>query len=370
MITLSVILATTLSVKSAPAREMPMPNSAAAGVPDTKQMGTSESISECNEMNAGEMGMMSSCLMPFGIMTGEAGKWMVGYQFMHEDMDGSLVGTDDIGVSQILQQFPNAPTDMTMDMHMWMVMYAPTERLTLSAMIPYFRKEMNMVDVDGNHFVMRGNGIGDLELRPEYLILQTPDKRHQLLLNGGVGVPTGSIDEEMGGFRVDYCMQPGSGTVSLLPGLTYLGKTTTWSWGADFKATVRVGRNDHNYRFGNRYESRAWVMRQLTSWLTTSTGLNGAIWQNIHGADPDLDPMMEQTTDPNLQGGKRLDATFGMTFCPGMACCRSPACCSAGQKFLEGQQVFVEGRLPIIQSLDGPQLQNSWSINVGWQWMF
>jgi hypothetical protein len=111
-------------------------------------------------------------------------------------------------------------------------------------------------------------------------------------------------------------------------------------------------------------------MRQLTSWLATSTGLNGAIWQNIHGADPDLDPMMEQTTDPNLQGGKRLDATFGMTFCPGMACCRSPACCSAGQKFLEGQQVFVEGRLPIIQSLDGPQLQNSWSINVGWQWMF
>ena len=100
-------------------------------------------------MNTGEMGMMSSCLMPFGIMTSEAGKWMVGYQFMHEKMDGSLVGTDDISVSQILKQFPNAPTDMTMDMHMWMVMYAPTERLTLSAMIPYVRKEMNMVDVDG-----------------------------------------------------------------------------------------------------------------------------------------------------------------------------------------------------------------------------
>ena len=57
-------------------------------------------------MNAGEMGMMSSCLMPFGIMTGEAGKWLVGYQFMHEKMDGSLVGTDDISVSQILKLFP------------------------------------------------------------------------------------------------------------------------------------------------------------------------------------------------------------------------------------------------------------------------
>ena len=40
-------------------------------------------------------------------------------------MDGSVVGTDDISVSQILNEFPNAPTDMTMDMHMWLVMDAP-----------------------------------------------------------------------------------------------------------------------------------------------------------------------------------------------------------------------------------------------------
>jgi hypothetical protein len=371
IVTLSLMLAATLSVKSAPADEMAAVNSAAAGASDTKHMGASESLSECKEMNAGEMVMMSSCLMPFGIMTGEAGKWMIGYQFTHEKMDGSLVGTDDISVSQILKQFPNAPTDMTMDMHMWMVMYAPTERLTLSAMIPYIRKEMNNVSADGSRFVMRANGVGDLELRSAYLILQTADKRHQLLLNGGIGLPTGSIDEEMDGFRVDYCMQPGSGTVSLLPGLTYLGQTSTWSWGADFKATVRLGRNDHNYRFGNRYESRAWVTRQLTSWLTISTGLNGAAWETIQGADPDLDPMMAQTTDPNLQGGKRLDASFGLTFCPPMPCCHSPLCCSTAQtKFLNGQQLFVEGRLPIIQSLDGPQLQNGWSINIAWQWMF
>ena len=166
ILTLSLILAATVLVKSARAAEMAAANSAVAGASDTKHMGTAESLSECNAMNTGEMGMMSSCLMPFGIMTSEAGKWMVGYQFMHEKMDGSLVGTDDISVSQILKQFPNAPTDMTMDMHMWMVMYAPTERLTLSAMIPYVRKEMNMVDVDEGHFVMRADGIGDLELRP------------------------------------------------------------------------------------------------------------------------------------------------------------------------------------------------------------
>ena len=99
------MVAATLSLKPAPAGEMDPANSAVAGASDTKRMGTAESLSECNAMNAGEMVMMNSCLMPFGIMTGEAGKWMVGYQFMHEKMDGSLVGTDDISVSQILKQF-------------------------------------------------------------------------------------------------------------------------------------------------------------------------------------------------------------------------------------------------------------------------
>jgi hypothetical protein len=71
-----------------PARadEMAMSNPAVAGASDTKHIGMPDCLSECNEMNAGEMAMMNSCLMPFGIMTGEAGKWMVGYQFTHKKM--------------------------------------------------------------------------------------------------------------------------------------------------------------------------------------------------------------------------------------------------------------------------------------------
>ncbi len=332
---LSFALAAILSGKSASADEIAMSKSTLAGASDTKPMGNAESPSGCSDMNDDETAMMSSCLMPFGIMTGEAGKWMVGYQFMHDKMDGSLVGTDDINVSQILKQFPSAPTDMTMDTHMGMVMYAPTQKLTLTAMVPYILKEMNNVNADGSRFVERTSGVGDMELGGSYQIFQTSNVRHQLLLSGG-----------------------------------YLGQTAAWSWGADFHTTARLGRNDHNYRFGNIYQSRTWVMRQLGSWLSVSAGLNGVIWETIHGADPDLDPSMEQTADSNLQAGKRLDASFGLTFCP-MPCCHGrPPCCSAAQTFLDGQQVFVEGRLPIIQSLDGPQLQNSWSINVGWQWMF
>jgi hypothetical protein len=55
-------------------------------------------------------------------------------------------------------------------------------------------------------------------------VYQTKDLRHRLLLKGGLGLPTGSIDATMDGVPLEYPMQLGSGTVSLLPGFTYLGQ--------------------------------------------------------------------------------------------------------------------------------------------------
>src|SRR5260370_42479372 len=91
----------------APAGEMAMSNSALARASETKRIGGAESASGCEDMNGGEMAMMRSYPMPFGIMTGEAGKWMVGYRFMHENMDGSLFGTHHLNGPVILKQFPN-----------------------------------------------------------------------------------------------------------------------------------------------------------------------------------------------------------------------------------------------------------------------
>ena len=54
ILTLSLILALTLSVKTAFADEMAAANSAVAGTSDTKHMGTTEPL-ECNEMNADGM---------------------------------------------------------------------------------------------------------------------------------------------------------------------------------------------------------------------------------------------------------------------------------------------------------------------------
>ena len=87
-------------------------------------------------------------LLPFDIMSGQAGKWMVGYQFMLERLDGNLDRTANISETDILKSFAAAPTEMTMHMHMAMVMYAPTDKLTLMVMLSYIKMSMGELHRD------------------------------------------------------------------------------------------------------------------------------------------------------------------------------------------------------------------------------
>jgi hypothetical protein len=128
-----------------------------------------------------------------------------------------------------------------------MVMYAPTDKLTLMAMLPYVGMSMGELHRDSTRSTERSKGIGDLEL----------------LVNFGAGVPAGSLNKrDAAGSRMEYPMQIGSGTFSLLPGLTYLGQALPWGWAAGLYAIVPLGRNDVGYRIGDRYPATATIARQ------------------------------------------------------------------------------------------------------------
>ena len=87
--------------------------------PDMTEMKSSDASSLKAEMGDDMMG--AAGLVPPGIMVGKAGRWMVGYQVMFDRMDGNLVGTRRISDAKILERFMAMPTDMTMPMHMGMV---------------------------------------------------------------------------------------------------------------------------------------------------------------------------------------------------------------------------------------------------------
>ena len=307
--------------------------------------------------NAGMSNKMmgTAGLVPLGIMVGEKGKWMVGYQVMFDKMRDNLDGSKSISNEKILQNFMATPTDMRMQMHMAMVMYAPTDKLTLMLMVPYIQKTMNHITQSGEVFAEKTNGIGDIELRGLYSLLKRKDLKHKVLLNFGVGIPTGSINYRMGEMRLEYPMQLGSGTVSVIPGITYFGTTASWGWGAEFIPKLQLGTNSNGYRLGNRYEPSIWLARKVTTWLSISANANAKLWNNVIGEDAALDKMDEPTKDPLLQGGKRLDLTFGTNVHP-------------TNKFFNGQQFFIHISQPVLQSLNGPQLQYRNVIKLGWEW--
>lgn len=292
-----------------------------------------------------------------GTHTHLAGQWMVSYEFMSMRMNGNRDGTTRVSNQTVLDQFFASPTDMTAQLHMPSVMYAPTNDLTLMAMLPLIRKSMDHITRDGGGFGEKSSGIGDLSLTALYTVLEAREFRHRFLLNASVSLRTGSINRTQDDLRLEYPMQLGSGSFEIAPGATYLGQTHNWAVGAEVIPRIRLGENANGYRLGNQYRLSAWVVRRLTDGLSTSARIEGEVVERIHGVDAALDPEDEPTKDVNLQGGKRLGLSIGLNlFAP-----NGP---------LKGHRLSVEGMWPVYQSLDGPQLETDWQLRIGWQWIF
>ncbi len=228
-----------------------------AGAEDLSEM----SLEDLMEQQLDQMGIT-------GIHhTHDAGEWMVGYSFMAMGMDGNLDGTSGRGKDDIFAQgFMVAPTEMYMEMHMLNVMYGVTDDLTLMLMIPYHRKSMDHIRMDGVKFTTRTRGVGDIGLSGLYSLYR--DDTHRLIGIAGLSFPSGSIDETdtlpgmmMGPDsiqRLPYPMQLGSGTWDFKLGATYLGQVPNWTWGAHSSGLIHAGENKHDYRLGNTYEVTSW----------------------------------------------------------------------------------------------------------------
>jgi hypothetical protein len=302
--------------------------------------------------------------------THPAGEAMLGYDYMHMSMTGLYEGTHQVSPAQVFAQHLNGisvvHTSMQMDMQMVDLMYAPSDRLTLMAMLPYKTMSMDHLKSDGGTFSQFAQGLGDLEAMGLITILGDIRKGgNRLVLNLGLSLPTGSINVEdhVDGIRsnpdttLEYLMQMGSGTFDPMPGLTYLGESGRWSWGAQNMETLRFGRNDRGYRLGDEYKLSAWTSYAVTDWFAPSIRLDGRDWGNISGQDSRLaaNPTPEGKT--YLREGDRLDLLFGLNF----MIPKGP---------LKMSRFMIEGGLPVYQNLQGPQLGTAWVLTAGFTYGF
>jgi nitrous oxide reductase accessory protein NosL len=304
--------------------------------------------------------------------THPAGMWMLTYKLMHMNMSGLRSGTSDVDLSSIgfkrdkTYNYMMIPTDMTMDMHMFMVMYGITDRLTVMAMANYQVNSMGMLmDMGPKKMITREDpmttrGLGDTEIRGIYKINK--------YLNGSLGLslPTGDINQTVvmmrKTYRAPYDMQLGSGTYDLKPALTYnaLSDDAKWNWGAQVMYTYHIGENKNDYSLGDNFKATGWLQRALgplSSWVRLAFNDTG----RIHGKDPEIEKLNHPLTgmgaptpdaDPDNYGGQRLDGLVGLS-------------CQKGSL-----SFGVEGGVPLYQNLNGLQMKTKWIINAGVQIMF
>ena len=320
---------------------------------------------------------------PIGVMGdhrhGE-GEWMISYRFMHMDMGGVQIGTNEVDPDTVVTTVPNrfagqpmqpptlriVPTSMRMDMHMAGVMYGLTDRVTLMAMANYVTKEMDHITYQGGMgttqlgtFRTSPAGFGDTKLSA---LVGLSDEVH---LNLGVSIPTGSSTETddiltpMGGnptVRLPYPMQLGSGTWDLEPGITWRGQSEQWGWGAQVKGTIRLGDNDQGYSYGNRAMATAWLATSLAQGVAISGRVEAETLGRIDGIDPVIVGPV-QTANPDFHGGESVTAFAGVNFV-------------ATHGPFATWRLGIEAGLPVVQDLNGPQMPDDWSLTIGVQKSF
>ncbi len=302
---------------------------------------------------------------PIGVMmdhTHETGEFMLSYRYLYMSMEGLRDGTTSIDPDQVVDPagygFLVAPTEMSAQMHIFGLMYAPGDVFTLVGMLPVTVKSMDHVTRSAERFTTESSGIGDLKLGGMWLLEPFADQR--VHVNLMLSFPIGSINERddtpMGdAMRLPYPMQTGSGTFDATPGMTYLGQHGDWSWGGQALATFRLGENDNLYRLGHRYDTTLWGAYQVSRFLSGSLRLAWTEQENVEGADPELDSQVVPTADPDLQGFSRWLVGFGInTYVRGGT--------------FRGLRIAAEALAPLYQDLKGPQLETDWALVIGAQY--
>lgn len=298
---------------------------------------------------------------PIGVMAVDhhmPGKVMLSYRHMRGYMDGNLDGVGKESTAEVLADFLVAPTDMTVEMHMFGAMTHINNKFSAMIMAPYIRKKMNHVNRANVTFQTKSAGMGDVKLTGAYELSNTKSSMHardgaNIQLKFGLSLPTGSIDERdttpLGVNQLlPYPMQLGSGTYDPIIGISRVEKFDDWSWGNSAEALIRVGKNQAGYRLGDEYVATSWIAKNVYEKLSASARLEARYWGDINGHDQRSNQAVVPTSRPDLRNGRRVDAVLGVNFYDG-----------------KQSRAGLEVGLPIYQYLDGPQLENDYRIMLG-----
>ncbi len=299
---------------------------------------------------------------PIGVMgdhTHGAGEWMLSYRYMQMAMDGHRDGSNKLTNQGVYDLgFMAAAAEMEMEMHMVGLMYAPTDQVTLMAMLNYVRKDMRVEPRSAmmSPFNHTSEGLGDVTIGALFQVYDAD--HHRVHFNLGVVLPTAEVDEIDRGTYMPFGMQLGSGTWDLKLGATYLGQAEHFSWGAQLSGRLGLeDQNDTGFSYGDSLNFTTWVARKVNRSISVSARLNYTLQDRIDGEFDRLVPRVAPQHFQENYGGEVLEAGLGVNV--------------LFQKgFMRGNRIAAEVLVPIYQNAHGVGMNRDYSFTIGWQRAF
>ena len=299
---------------------------------------------------------------------------MFSYRFKSMKMNKNLNGSKSLNLNEIMN-FPNAASDnsgnymnapvaMRMNMHMFGVMYAPSNSYTLMLMSGILEKEMiqqRMTMSGGSRFSVNSNGISDTRLSSLFRIFENNNRKTHIGI--GLSFPTGSIDNRdvtpsSSNTRLGYGMQNGSGTYQLLTFLNNVNNFKKVKFGQQIHIKQNIsGNNSKGYKYCNFLKSSLWSSYRIFNNLSSSIKLSYVRQEKMIGRDNEMNPRMSPVFDSNNIGYQKINIGIGLNFINNFL-------------YLKNHRFAIEILLPLFQKYRGIQMADSYETIIGWQYSF
>ena len=276
---------------------------------------------------------------PIGVMADhyhKKGESMISVRQGYMDMSGNLLDGKSISNSQILAM-PNplgdmpanlsvVPTEMDMKMTMIGAMYAPSDRVTLMAMVMSMSKDMTLNSYEPmmgrnliGSFSTSSSDISDISLGALIKLQETDTSRWhgEVTVQQSIGdnkakdvvlTPMGMNMEMI----LPYGMQAGDDATRLVLGLTNLRTLSDKVvWGNQLRSRFVV--SDNAWSFGDQTELNTWLQYALNKSVSFSSRLKVVYQDKLSGRNSMISAPV-QTANPENYGGREVYFALGVNF--------------------------------------------------------
>ena len=227
------------------------------------------------------------------------------------------------------------------------LVYGVTEKFALIGMVPYLDKKLTMGGV-----TRQSSGLGDTTALGRFQVFQRdrPGETFRVQVLGGVKFPTGRDDARDSLGLLPQPLQPGSGSYDPM-----LAGVFTWQrlqWQADFDLGYKFNTTANDFRFGDTLTHNAAFQYRLAPQALPDTGVPAFVYGVL-----ELNGTWAQRSEQN---GSKIDDSGGYTLFV-----------SPGLQFVtENWVAELSVQWPVMQRLNGRQLEAEYSLNAGFRVLF